>query len=150
MRTLVLKPARDTRYDAARIVTHAGDSLAARAVEGGSGLAEALAGVGADWLVGVDELHFLGPDAIGPILDAVGAGAWVIASGIERDHCGRPFEPFPRLLCEADEVVKLSAVCARCGGVAVHSQRMRGGDEPIVVGGAEMYEARCRACFGEC
>ncbi len=35
----------------------------------------------------------------------------------------------------------------RCGNPGKHTQRLRGADDLIVVGAADMYEARCRRCF---
>jgi thymidine kinase len=58
----------------------------------------------------------------------------------------------PRLLAEADEVVKLRAICARCGRDASRSQRLINGRPApvsaptILVGAEESYEARCRHC----
>jgi thymidine kinase len=98
-------------------------------------------------VLAIDEIHFFGA-ALTPIVhQLIGLNKRIILAGVERDHRGRPFEPFPALLCEADEVVKLSGTCAVCGGPSVHSQRMISDDSDIVVGGAEMYQPRCRACF---
>jgi thymidine kinase len=53
----------------------------------------------------------------------------------------------------AEQVDKLYAICVRCGAYATRSQRLIDGqpapyDAPtIVVGGLDMYEARCRACY---
>ena len=53
----------------------------------------------------------------------------------------------------ADEVVKLRAICMKCGAPASHTYRMVDGkpahwDDPIVlIGATESYEARCRNCF---
>ena len=35
----------------------------------------------------------------------------------------------------------------RCGNPGKHTQRLRGAEDLIVVGAADMYEARCRRCF---
>jgi thymidine kinase len=57
------------------------------------------------------------------------------------------------LLSVAEQVDKLFAICVRCGAYATRSQRLIDGqpapyDAPtIVVGGLDMYEARCRKCF---
>ena len=144
---VVVKPAWDDRYDAARIVTHDGRAMDATPVRDGAAVDGVVAGVGAGGLVAIDEAHFFGAPLVQPVLGLLTRGVEVIVAGVERDHRGEPFEPFPRLLIEADEVVKRIARCARCGGEAIHSQRMVASDAPIVVGGAEMYEARCRACF---
>ena len=59
----------------------------------------------------------------------------------------------PTLLCVAEFVDKLEAVCHRCGGPATMTQRLVNGEpapfggETIQVGALDSYEARCRACF---
>jgi thymidine kinase len=59
----------------------------------------------------------------------------------------------PTLLCIAEFVDKLEAVCHRCGGPATMTQRLVDGrpapygGETIQVGALDSYEARCRACF---
>jgi thymidine kinase len=165
-RVLAVKPARDDRYDASAIVTHAGEQVQARALHHAGELLSAYAEHpgGPPEVVIIDEAHFFGDELIAPVLallagpgagagagggasDGGGAGCEVILAGLERDHRGEPFAPMPRLLCEADEVVKLTGRCARCGGAAIHSQRLVASRERIVVGGAEAYEPRCRACF---
>jgi len=147
----VFKPRRDTRYAEAAIVTHAGESLACIVIDVASELAE-LAGQapGASArskLVLIDEAHFFGADLVEPVLQLVRGGVSVVIAGLETDHRGMPFEPFPRLLCEANEVCKLSCPCSVCGHAAVYSQRLVDSSERIVVGGAGEYEPRCRACF---
>jgi thymidine kinase len=147
-RVAIIKPAWDDRYDAARIVTHHGLVEDATPVRTAADILEVVARGGVmPELVLIDEAHFFGDALVAPVLALVRDGAAVVVAGVERDHRGGAFAPFPALLVEADEVVKVSAVCARCGGSAVHSQRMTSDDAHIVVGGAEMYEARCRACF---
>ncbi len=138
----VFKPARDTRYSEDSIVTHDGASLSATSVSG----ADAIRSCEAKAII-IDEAHFFG-DALTPVcLELVKAGRWVIVAGVDRDHRGRGFAPFPSLLIEADRVDKLHSKCSVCGGPAVHSQRMVADDSPIVVGGADLYEVRCRRCF---
>jgi thymidine kinase len=74
-------------------------------------------------------------------------GKRVIVAGLDTDFMGRPFEPMPRLLAVAEEITKLLAICVRCGNPAVHTQRLVQSEELIVVGAANVYEARCRRCF---
>ena len=52
------------------------------------------------------------------------AGYEVIARASTWTFEGEPFGPMPSLLAEADEVVKLRAICARCGRDASRSQRL--------------------------
>jgi thymidine kinase len=76
----------------------------------------------------------------------------VISTGLDMDFRGEPFGPMPALMAEADEVVKLRAICARCGRDASRSQRLIDGRPApvsaptILVGAEESYEARCRHC----
>jgi thymidine kinase len=141
---IAIKPARDTRYRILEIATHTGRTFPAAPVVDAS---EILAAAGTAQVVAIDEIHFFGP-ALTPIVQIlIARSTRIILAGVERDHRGHPFEPFPTLLCEADEVVKLSGACAVCGGPSVHSQRMIASDAAIVVGGADMYQPRCRECF---
>jgi len=147
--SICFKPVSDTRPGGASIRTHGGDSEPATEIDDPRDWRSAMQGRrgGLPRLVGFDEAHFFGTALVQPVRELLAIGARVIVAGVERDHRGRPFDPFPELLCEADEVLKLTARCARCGGVAVHSYRLSGGGDRIVVGGAESYEPRCRACF---
>ena len=58
----------------------------------------------------------------------------------------------PTLLCVAEFVDKLEAVCHRCGGPATLTQRLLDGEpapldgETVQIGALDSYEARCRAC----
>jgi thymidine kinase len=55
-------------------------------------------------------------------------------------------------MAQAEQVDKLQAICQRCGAPASRTQRMINGrpaayDDPVIlVGAAEVYEARCRVC----
>ena len=143
-RVVALKPARDTRYRVLEIATHTGQTFPATPVADAGGVHAAANGAA---VLAIDEIHFFGPALVPVCRELIQRGVRVIVAGVERDHLGRPFEPFPALLCEADEVVKLSGKCAVCAGPSVHSQRMVASDAAIVVGGAESYQPRCRACF---
>ena len=60
--------------------------------------------------------------------------------------------PIIMLTARAEEVDKLQAICVICGESAARTQRLINGEpaaynDPIVlVGAAEVYEARCRHC----
>lgn len=148
---LVIKPARDGRYHATRVVSHEGAGVDAVPVGAAAEIlpvvAEAVRVAGVVGLVAIDEAHFFGDELIAPVRELLRRELRVLVVGLERDHRGDPFAPFPTLLCEADEVVKLNSRCARCGGPAIHSQRLVDSPERIVVGGADAYEPRCRGCF---
>ncbi len=76
----------------------------------------------------------------------------MICAGLDMDFRGVPFGPMPDLLARAEKVRKLHAICVNCGEDASRTQRLIEGepaafDDPVVlVGAAEVYEARCRQC----
>ena len=80
------------------------------------------------------------------------SGKRVIVAGTDTDFRGEPFGAMPQLLAVAEVVDKLHAICVQCGNPASRNQRLIAGrparyDSPtIMVGSAETYEARCRAC----
>jgi thymidine kinase len=103
--------------------------------------------------VGIDEVQFFDDSVVDAIDELVSDGARVVAAGLAQDFRGLPFGTMPTLLCVAEFVDKLEAVCHRCGGAATMTQRLVDGSpapfggETIQVGALDSYEARCRACF---
>ena len=74
-------------------------------------------------------------------------GKRVIVAGLDQDFMGRPFDPMPQLLSIAGYITKTLAICMRCGNPANHTQRLIASEERVIVGAADIYEARCRRCF---
>jgi thymidine kinase len=149
-RALVVKPALDDRYDVGHVVSHAGAKMRAVAAESGADVPRLAAGYDA---VGIDEVQFFDEAIVEAIETLVDRGARVVAAGLAQDFRGLPFGAMPTLLCVAEFVDKLEAVCHSCGGPATMTQRLVDG-EPAPFGGAtiqvgalDSYEARCRACF---
>ena len=103
-------------------------------------------------VVAIDEVQFLDEGISEVANDLAARGRRVILAGIDTDFRGEPFGPMPRLMCQAEVVDKLHAICVLCGAPASRNQRLIDGkpaywDSPqIMVGGTESYEARCRAC----
>jgi len=148
-KALIVKPRIDDRFDIGHVVSHAGATMRAVAVDSPAdipGLVEGYA------VVGVDEVQFFPPEIVLVIDTLVERGMRVVASGLDQDFRGRPFGSMPELLCRAELVDKLQAVCHRCGGPATMTQRLVDGyaapadGATIVVGALEQYEARCRSC----
>lgn len=103
-------------------------------------------------VVALDEAQFLPEDVMAVVQELIARGLRVLAAGLDTDFRGEPFGVVPELMAEADSVTKLTAVCVRCGQPAIRTQRLIAGqpapyESPrIVVGGDELYEARCRSC----
>jgi thymidine kinase len=148
-RALIVKPRIDDRYDIGHVVSHAGAKMRAVAVSRPEEIVGLADGYDA---VGIDEVQFFAPEIVGVIERLVERGTRVVAAGLDQDFRGFPFGTLPELLCRAELVDKLQAVCHRCGGPATMTQRLVDGrpasvdGETIVVGALEQYEARCRTC----
>jgi thymidine kinase len=103
-------------------------------------------------VVAVDEVQFLDDGIVQLASDLAMRGRRVILAGTDTDFRGEPFGPMAPLMCVAEVVDKLHAICVLCGAPACRNQRLIDGkpapyDSPtVMVGGAEAYEARCRAC----
>ncbi|MGH9700136.1 MAG: thymidine kinase [Candidatus Acidiferrales bacterium] len=144
-RVQIFKPVIDQRYAKNGIVSHSGLEIPSELVKQGD---EILAKVAARTeVVGIDEAQFLGETMVEACVKLADLGKRVIVAGLDTDFLGRPFEPMPRLLAVAEEITKLLAICMHCGNPAVHTQRLFGSEDLIVVGAGGMYEARCRRCF---
>lgn len=144
----VFKPEIDTRYITERVTSHNGMAFEAIPV---ADAADLLSRVNDDTtVVGIDETQFFDPGIIQVIETIAARGIRVIVAGLDMDFRGEPFGPMPTLLCQADDIQKLHAICMVCGEDASRTQRLVNGapadyDDPIImVGASEAYEARCR------
>lgn len=149
-RVQVFKHALETRPEEGEIRTHNGVPYDAVPVPTGEQL---LSGVElATDVVAVEEAQFFDAGIVDACHKLADGGYDVIVAGLDMDFRARPFGPMPDLLAGAEEIVKLRAICARCGRDASRSQRLINGEPApasaptILVGAAESYEARCRHC----
>ena len=141
----LLKPRVDDRYDAVKVVSHAGANADALPVAGSEELLSCVLAETA--VVAIDEVQFFDPAIVGVCEELAGRGVRVIVAGLDQDYLGKPFGPIAPLLAIAEYITKLHAVCASCGAHASRSQRVVATEGRLFVGGAASYEARCRACF---
>ena len=142
-RVEIFKPSIDVRYGADHIVSHSEARIPSRLV---STAKEILPLAGEAQVIGIDEGQFLGPDLPRVVDQLAEAGKRVIVAGLDQDYRGQPFEPMPQLLAIAEYITKTLAICGVCGAPASRTQRTRPESGRVVVGGAGLYEARCRRC----
>mgnify|MGYP001251089485 CR=1 FL=1 len=150
---VVLKPHIDTR-SVYYVKSHDGNKVEALAIFDSNGKkSDIIPLVGNAKLVAIDEVQFLNAAwHVKEVLELLSLGKDVIVAGLDLDYAGQPFGPMPLLLAYADEVIKLSAVCVKCGKDATRTQRLTdgrpAGPGPVIqVGGAGSYEARCADCW---
>jgi thymidine kinase len=144
----VFKPAIDIRYAVEKVASHAGSTFDAIPVENS---AEIRSKLDKDTtVVGIDEAQFFDSKVVEIVKELATKGVRVIVAGLDTDFRGEPFGSMPMLMSEAEDVLKLHAICMVCGDEASRTQRLVNGkparyDEPVViVGASELYEARCR------
>jgi thymidine kinase len=144
------KPAIDQRYHVERVTSHNGLGFDAQPVACAEDILRALDAE--TTVVGIDEVQFFDDGIIAVCEQLAEDGKRVICAGLDMDFRGVPFGPMPELLARAELVEKLHAICVVCGEEASRTQRLIEGrpaafDDPVVmVGAAEVYEARCRQC----
>lgn len=148
-RVAVYKPLLDNRYDATDVVSHDGTRLSGLAVETPS---EILRLSGEAEVVGIDEAQFFDGSIVEVCMRLADQGKRVVVAALDQDFKNEPFGPMPQLLCVAEFVDKLQAICQVCAGPATRTQRLIDGrpasaDEPVIkIGAQESYEPRCREC----
>ncbi len=143
--TQTFKPAIDVRFATNEVVSHSSLSTAAEPVVDS---AELLARVKPQTVVvGIDEAQFFDQGLVEVVARLAAAGKKVIVAGLDLDYLGRPFEPIPSVMLRAEYVTKSLAVCHRCGGEGMFTQRVIQSDELVVLGAEGAYEARCRRCY---
>jgi thymidine kinase len=143
--TQTFKPALDVRYAVTEVVSHSRHSTSATPVSSSEELLKAVDD--RTVVIGVDEGQFFDDGLVEVAAILAGAGKNIIVAGLDLDYLGRPFEPIPSLMLRAEYVTKALAVCHRCGGPGLFTQRVVQSDELVVLGAAGAYEARCRRCF---
>lgn len=150
-RVQVFKSHLDDRYGGIySVTTHDGISVEAQPVDSSAEIVRLIRTESE--VIAIDEAQFLDPEVLDVCTDLAARGVRVIVAGTETDFRGEPFGPMPRLLCTAEVVDKLHAICVKCGNPACRNQRLIDGrparyDSPtIMVGGSQSYEARCRHC----
>jgi len=143
---LLFKPIIDNRYHVENVVSHKGSSLTAVAVENSS---EILRRVTDEMVVAIDEAQFFDAGLVEVCNQLAKKGVRVVIAGLDMDYLGVPFGPMPQLLCIAEYVTKVHAICLSCGNLAQFSHRTANESGQVLVGAVEKYQPLCRACYNK-
>lgn len=145
----VFKHSLDDRYEGVQKVTsHNGQNTEAQHVTSAREILTLIAPE--TTVVAIDEVQFFDSEILNVVQELANRDIRVIVAGLDMDFRGESFGAMPLLLCAAEEVTKLHAICVVCGEEASLTQRLVNGqpaafDDPIIlVGAQESYEARCR------
>jgi thymidine kinase len=155
---IVFKPKIDTRSGENKIKSKVGYTFEAEEAASPKEIPkiiaslERLCGIKFD-VVGIDEAQFFDESLVKVVNKLIDEGRRVIVSGLDTDFRGEPFGVMPHLIAIADSHLLLTAICMVCREpTAIRTQRLINGkpahyDSPLImVGGEELYEARCRNC----
>ena len=142
-KVMIFKPAIDNRYSEYEIVSHSELSMKAEIVKSAKEIYERAKDAE---VIGIDEGQFFDSDLVDVCNKLADEGKRVIVAGLDMDYKGEPFEPIPSLLAVAEYITKTLAICVVCGNPADRTQRKTTSNEKILVGAADVYEARCRKC----
>ena len=141
----IFKPALDVRFGENRVTSHSRLTIDAIPISGSDELLQAVEDV--TLVVGIDEGQFFDAGLVDVAEHLAATGKQVIVAGLDTDYLRRPFEPIPSLSGRAEFVTKMLAVCHRCGGPGLFTQRIVRSDSLVVLGAQGAYEARCRGCY---
>ena len=139
----IFKPRIDARYSENSIVSHNERSLPSILIDD---IIEVLSYADDAQVIGIDEAQFFNEGIVHICNLLASKGKRVIVAGLDQDYTGKPFEPIPQLLAIAEYITKQHAICVVCGNPADKTQRKTTESERVIVGAANIYEARCRKC----
>lgn len=143
-RVEIFKPAMDIRYSVEDVVSHDQNSIPSTPIDTSSSILLLASNID---VVGIDEAQFLDQGLIDVCNQLANKGVRVIVAGLDMDFQGNPFGPIPGLCAIADEVVKVHAICVKCGALAYISHRLVDNDKRVLLGEKQTYEPLCRECY---
>ncbi len=146
LKTAIFKPAIDVRYSESDVVSHDAHAIRSTPVSSSEDIRRLAAGVE---VVGIDEAQFFDEGIIDVARELAGQGIRVIIAGLDMDYLGKPFGPIPALMAIADDVLKVHAICVRCGDLAQFSHRLSRSENLVELGEKDIYEPICRHCFNK-
>lgn len=141
---ILFKPKVDNRYAEDAVISHKGSSLDAIVIQRAE---DALLRWTDERIVAFDEAQFFDDALVQVVTQLANRGVRVIIAGLDMDYLGNPFGSMPTLLCIAEYVTKVHAICVSCGDLAYISHRIVNEPGQVLVGATEKYQPLCRCCY---
>lgn len=141
-KVLLINHTCDTRYGENIVGTHDGAASSALALSDFTNLVEITKGYD---VIAIDEAQFF--EIIPCVLAEM--GKIVIVAGLSSTYERQPFTNVCNLICNAESVTKLTAVCSICGRDASFTKRLTLETELHIIGSKDKYTPRCRTCFAK-
>mgnify|MGYP000088113385 CR=1 FL=1 len=144
-KVLVVKPAKDNRYNEDTIVTHNQLSYPCISFNEFSEIEDNYNIMPYNFnTVCLDEIQFMDTkDTLYNIDIILNKGIDVVCAGLDQDSRGKPWETSSMLLGLSDKILKIYGFCNVCGIEATKTYRKTEGGERTQVGAANIYEPRC-------
>ena len=140
----IFKPKIDSRFSSEHIVSHDRSKMESHIIDD----PKEILNISKDSeVIGIDETQFFKYSIVEVCKTLASEGKRVVVAGLDTDYRGLPFGPMPDIMCEADYLDKLRAICVKCGNPASYTQRTSSDSLQVVIGEHDKYEARCRNCF---
>lgn len=147
MKVRIFKPCVDVRYSEDKVVSHDFHSIESTPIQDASAMLECIND--GTQVVGIDEAQFFGENLVEVCETLANHGIRVVAAGLDMDFLAKPFGPMPALMAVAEDVLKVHAICVKCGSPAGYSHRLSKSDDLVVLGEKDIYEPLCRHCYNK-
>jgi thymidine kinase len=144
LRVGIFKPQTDKRYHPENIVSHDENTIVSIPVASAKAILDHVSTVD---VIGIDEAQFFDEELPSVCDNLALQGTRVIVAGLDMDYQGKPFGQMPVVLCKAEYITKLHAICMQCGQIANYSYRKTGNPDQFLIGNIDLYEPRCRICY---
>ena len=141
---VLFKPKIDNRYSEDNVISHQGSTLQAISINKANEIFDHLSD---EYIVAIDEAQFFDEALVEVCTTLSKRGIRVLIAGLDMDYLGKPFGPMPQLLCIAEYVTKVHAICVSCGNLAQFSHRLNNEKDQVLLGSKENYKPLCRSCF---
>ena len=142
---IVIKPIIDNRYDQEKIITHNDLSHDCFSMKDWKHVNSSFEFINdlVD-VVFLDEIQFMNTEeTLSNVEKILIKGIDVVASGLDQDSRGKPWETSSMLLGLSDKIIKIYGFCNVCGMEATKTYRKNEGGDRTQVGAADTYEPRC-------
>jgi len=148
----VIKPKVDNRYSVDEVATHTGQKYPCIHTITLSELLEpahplmnrAIPPILVTDTVFIDEIQFFKYDDVKYFVNKLQKnGVNIIASGLDQDSYGEPFESSAYMLAISDSVTKIQSFCSVCGQPATKTYKLANSGNRVEVGSVGVYEPRC-------
>merc|ERR1719383_1276252 len=141
---LIVKYAKDDRYDKDGIATHDKQTLPATSIMKMTDISPTT--LNSFSVIGIDEGQFF-PDVVPFAEQMADKGKIIIIAALDGDFQRKGFGDILNLVPLAESIVKLNAVCMMCFQEASFTKRKGSETAVEVIGGQDKYLSTCRACY---